>query len=106
MVSIIIAIVAIALLCGGALLLIMVATDRSAVRSPSHRASLGSIGIGVALLLFASVIFAHTYSRARTGEPMHFKHGVFTPAQGYLVSGGCLVAGAVMIIAAFRGRRP
>ena len=97
MVSIIIAIAAIAVLCSGALLLMMVATDRRAVR--------GSIGIGVALLLFALLTFGHTYSRARTGEPMHFKHGVFTPAQGYIASGGLSVAGAAMIITAFRGRR-
>ena len=105
MVSIIIAIIATALLCSGALLLIMVATDRSAVRSSRNRVNLGSIGMGVALLLFASLIFENTYGRARRGEPMHFKHGVFTPAQGYMASGGLLVAGAAMIITAFRGGR-
>ncbi len=105
MVSIIIAIIAIALLCSGAMLLIMVAADCSAVPSPPNRPDLGSIGIGVSLLLFASLLFAHTHSHARAGELMHWKHGVFTPAQGYLASGGLVVAGAAMIIGAFRGRR-
>ena len=87
------------------MLLLMVASDCSAGRRRSNRPDLGSLGIGVSLLLFASLLFANTYSHARAGELMHYKHGVFTPAQGYIASGLLVVGGAVMIITALRPRR-
>jgi len=104
MVSVIIAIIAIAILCGGAMVLAMVVTDRSASRNRLDPAILGAITGGVALLLFALLTFVHTHSHARVGAPMHHKHGVFTPTQGYLASGGLLIAGAAVIMVAVHRR--